>query len=151
MKLTEMFPSNLLKAQDVTDAGGEMPLKIFNVEIKEFDGDGGKERKPILIFTDDRRMVLNKTNANIIAEMFGDDTDLCINKEITLHVQSVEFQGKLVPSIRVKLVNEKDALIQKYWAKVRELGLERADGVKILKECGNDFAAAFEKIASNPF
>jgi len=151
MKLTELFPSNLLKAQDVTDAGGEMPLKIANVEIKEFDGDNGKERKPILIFSDERRMVLNKTNANIIAEMFGDDTDAWINREITLHVQSVEFQGKIVPSIRVKMVNEKEAMIQRYWVRVRELGLERADGLKILKECNEDFAVAFSKIDSTPF
>jgi len=151
MKLTELFPSNLLKAQDVTDAGGEMPLKIANVEIKEFDGDNGKERKPILIFSDERRMVLNKTNANIIAEMFGDDTDAWINREITLHVQSVEFQGKIVPSIRVKMVNEKEAMIQRYWVRVRELGLERADGLKILKECNEDFAVAFSKIDSTPY
>ena len=151
MKLTELFPSNLLKAQDVTDAGGEMPLKIANVEIKEFDGDNGKERKPILIFADERRMVLNKTNANIIAEMFGDDTDAWINREITLHVQSVEFQGKIVPSIRVKMVNEKEAMIQRYWVRVRELGLERADGLKILKECNEDFAVAFSKIDSTPY
>ena len=151
MKLTELFPSNLLKAQDVTDAGGEMPLKIANVEIKEFDGDNGKERKPILIFADERRMVLNKTNANIIAEMFGDDPDAWINREITLHVQSVEFQGKIVPSIRVKMVNEKEAMIQRYWVRVRELGLERADGLKILKECNEDFAVAFSKIDSTPY
>ena len=151
MKLTELFPSNLLKAQDVIDAGGEMPLKIANVEIKEFDGDNGKERKPILIFADERRMVLNKTNANIIAEMFGDDTDAWINREITLHVQSVEFQGKIVPSIRVKMVNEKEAMIQRYWVRVRELGLERADGLKILKECNEDFAVAFSKIDSTPY
>ena len=43
MKLSEMFPSNFLKAADVTDAGGEMDMTIFTVEMKEFDTDeGGK-------------------------------------------------------------------------------------------------------------
>lgn len=144
MKLTEMFPSNLLKAQDVSDAGGEMELTIFNVEIKDFDGDNGaKERKPIVVFAEgDRRMVLNKTNANRLAEMFGDDTDGWLNKKVILHVEQTDFQGKSVPSVRVKLINSKQALIDSYWSKVREIGLSRQEGLDHLKEFGGDFTNA---------
>lgn len=54
MKLSEMFPSNFLKAADVTDAGGEMDMTVFTVEMKEFDNDeGGKEKKAVLIFLGD--------------------------------------------------------------------------------------------------
>ena len=147
MKLTEMFPSNFLKAQDVTDAGGEMVCEIFTVEMKEFENDdGGKESKPILTFKDEKRMVLNKTNAHAISELHGDDTDLWLGKEITLIVQEVTFGNKLVPAIRVKNLNSKEMLIQAYWTKTRELGLQRAEGLAHLKEYKDDFKAALEAL-----
>ena len=150
MKLTEMFPSNLLKAQDVTDAGGEMELTIFNVEIKDFDGDNGvKERKPIVVFAEgDKRMVLNKTNANRLSEMFGDDTDNWLNKKIILHVEQTDFQGKTVPSVRVKVLGGKQAAVDSYWTKVREMGLTRQEGLDHLKEFGGDFPAALGGLES---
>lgn len=153
MKLSEMFPSNLLKSQDVTDAGGEMELTIFTVEIKEFDGENGKERKPIIVFAEDnKRMVCNKTNGNILAEMFGDNTDQWLNKKITLIVQEVDFAGKRTPAIRIKNLNSRDALVQSYWSKTRELGFTRQDGLDHLKEFGGDFAKALEALnQSNPF
>jgi hypothetical protein len=143
MKLTEMFPSNLLKAQDVTDAGGEMPLTISKIDMKEFDGDNGsKERKPIIFFANDKQMVCNKTNGTTLGEMFGNETDEWIGKQITLIVQSVDFAGKSTPAIRIKNLNSKDLLIQEYWSKAREVGLTREEGLAHLKEFNQDFAAA---------
>jgi hypothetical protein len=143
MKLSEMFPSNLLKAQDVTDVGGEMPLIIKEVKISEFDKDGGgKERKPIIYFTNDKQMVCNKTNGNALAEMFGNDSDFWLGKEVTLVVQDVDFQGKSTPAIRIKNLNNKDMLVQEYWKKSRELGFTREEGLKHLQEFNQDFTAA---------
>jgi hypothetical protein len=143
MKLTEMFPSNLLKAQDVTDAGGEMPLVIKSVEMREFDtDDGGKEKKPVVHFDGEKRMVLNKTNAGIIAGIHGDDTDLWANKEVTLIVQEVQFGNKMTPAIRVKNINAKDLQIQEYWQKVKEFNMSRDEGLAHLKEHGGDFVKA---------
>lgn len=143
MKLNDMFPSNLLKAQDVTDAGGEMPLTIEKVEIKEFDADnGGKERKPIIYFKEGKQMVCNKTNGNSIAELYGDETDNWLGKEITLVVRDVDFQGKSTPAIRVKNLNSKDLQIQEYWQKVKEFNLSREEGLAHLKEHGGDFVKA---------
>ena len=147
MKLTEMFPSNLLKAQDVTDAGGEMPLTVKDVQMQEFDKDDGtKERKPVIYFANDKKMVCNKTNATAISEMLGADTDLWIGKEIILTVQNVPFGDKTVPAIRIKNMNSKDVLIQAYWTKTRELGFTRQDGLDHLKEFNQDFAAAFKSL-----
>lgn len=151
MKLTEMFPSNLLKAQDVTDAGGEMELTIFDVEIKEFDGDGGaKESKPIVVFVEDnKRMVLNKTNANRLAEMFGNDTDGWLKKKVILHVEQTDFQGKTVPSVRVKVLSGKQALIDAYWTKTREMGLSNQDGRDHLAYFKGDFEAALAGLSES--
>ena len=153
MKLTEMYPSNLLKAADVTDAGGEMLMKIAAIEMKEFDTDnGGKESKPILIFADDKRMVLNKTNATNLASMLGNDTDMWIGHEITLISQDVSFADKTVPAIRIKNLNSKDVLIQSFWTKTREIGFTREEGLAHLKQFAGDFKAALEALtAENPY
>ena len=152
MKLTEMFPSNLLKAADVTDAGGEMPLTITKIEMKEFDGDKGKETKPIIYFTNDKQMVCNKTNGTTLGEMFGDDSDLWLGKPITLIVQSVDFAGKSTPAIRIKNLNSKDTLTQEYWAKSRTLGFTREEGLAHLKQFGSDFGNALAALVEeNPF
>lgn len=143
MKLSEMFPSNLLKAQDVTDAGGEMPVTISKIDMKEFDTDGGgKERKPIIYFANDKQMVCNKTNGTTLGEMFGQETDDWLGKTITLIVQNVDFGGKSTPAIRIKNLNSKDVLIQEYWNKTREFNLTREEGLAHLKEFNGDFAAA---------
>ena len=153
MKLTEMFPSNLLKAADVSDAGGEMPLTIARIEMKEFDTDnGGKERKPIIFFANDKQMVCNKTNGTALAEMFGNETDEWLGKSITLIVQNVDFAGKSTPAIRIKNLNSKDMLIQNYWTKAREIGFTREDGLAHLKQFNNDFAAALDALVNEaPF
>ena len=153
MKLTEMFPSNLLKAADVSDAGGEMPLTIAKIELKEFDTDnGGKERKPIIFFTNDKQMVCNKTNGTTLGEMFGNETDDWLGKSITLIVQNVDFAGKSTPAIRIKNLNSKDLLIQNYWTKAREMGFTREDGLAHLKQFNGDFANALAALVEeNPF
>ncbi len=48
-------------------------------------------------------MVCNKTNANTITKLYGDDTDAWIGKPITLCAREVEFQGEMVLAIRVSL------------------------------------------------
>jgi hypothetical protein len=143
MKLTEMYPTTLLKAQDVTDNGGEMVLTIKEVNMKEFSGDNGsKESKPINYFTNDKQMVCNKTNGNLIAGNLGQDTDMWIGKEITLIVQDVQFQDKMVPAIRVKNFNSHDAEIQAFWTKAHEMGFTQKDGLDHLKEYNGDFVKA---------
>lgn len=150
MKLSEMYPSNLLKAQDITDAGGEMELTISKIEIKEFDGDKGKESKPVIHFAEGKQMVCNKTNGNIISDMYGDETDDWLGKKVILIVQDVDFAGKQTPAIRVKNLNSKEAAIQAYWTKTRELGLTRDEGLEHLKLFSGDFSKALEGLKS-PF
>lgn len=143
MRLSEMFPSNLLKSQDVIDSGGEMSLTISKVEMKTFErDDNSKDTKPLIYFEEDKQMVCNKTNAGIIAELYGDDTDAWIGKPITLTVKDVEFQGKTVLGIRVKNLNSKDALIQEFWNSARAMGYDQATGQALLKKHNMDFAAA---------
>ena len=150
MKLTDMFPTSLLKAQDVTDAGGQMTLIVSKVEMKEFTDNGKPESKPIVHFTNDKQMVCNKTNAKSLFSMLGDDTDLWTGKSVTLIVMDVDFQGTMTPAIRVKNLNNKDMLIQEFWRKAKqELFMSDEMGQKIVKRHNGDFAAALDEL-NNP-
>jgi hypothetical protein len=72
---------------------------ITGVEVKAFD-DG---RKILVSFREsEKQLVCNRTNANIIAELHGEDTDDWYGKRITLYATKVDFSGKRVDAIRVK-------------------------------------------------
>ena len=147
MKLSDMFPSNLLKSQDLLDAGGEMTLTIEKIEMKTFDrDDGNKDTKPIIYFAEGKQMVCNKTNAGVIADMHGDDTDDWIGKSVTLTVRDVEFQGKTVMGIRIKNENSKSGLVQEFWKKAYELGYDQKTGQEFLKEHNMDFKDAISAL-----
>jgi hypothetical protein len=99
MKLSEIFSGNYLKSEDLQ--GRTVPVTISKVELKEFD-DG---KKLVIHFEGkDKVLVCNRTNASIIEDnLRTDETDRWIGKQICLTVKKVEFQGKLVPAIRVLL------------------------------------------------
>lgn len=97
--INDVFGGNALKAEDLK--GTSPRVTIEHAEVKDFD-DG---KKIILRFRGkDKCLICNKTNASIIAEVLGSsDTDDWLDKSITLTTKKVEFQGKLVPAIRVVL------------------------------------------------
>jgi len=97
--INSVFGGGFLKAEDLQ--GRNVKVKISKVEVKNFD-DGDK----LIVHFDgkDKALVCNKTNASIIAEVTGkNDTDDWNGESIWLVTKKVEFQGKLVPAIRVAL------------------------------------------------
>jgi hypothetical protein len=63
----------------------------------------GKDQKLVLQFQGkDKTMICNKTNANRIAYLYGEDTDGWIGREIVLCSEFVEYQGRTVKGLRVK-------------------------------------------------
>lgn len=103
MRISNAFPSEYLKAADLD--GRSVKVVMSHVEMKDIGGD----HKPILFFQGkDKGMVLNKTNANNISSAYGDDTDEWAGKEIVLFEAMVDFQGKTVPAIRVRMPQPKD-------------------------------------------
>jgi hypothetical protein len=102
MRLNEIFKSDYLKADDLGD--GDMPVTITKVEAKEFDSDGKKDWKAVLHFKEtEKSLVANKTNCQTIADLHGDETDDWAGKRITLYATEVEFGGKTMLGIRVRL------------------------------------------------
>jgi hypothetical protein len=153
MNLGDMYPSTTLKSADF-DEVGEMILTIKKVEIKLLGSEADAESKPVISFLEtDKDFVCNKTNATLIAGMYGDkNVDVVwVGKQVTLHVEMTTFGGKPTPGIRVKQISEKQAGIDSFWKYVREvMFLSPEEGRAILKEYNGDFTAALNAIrASN--
>jgi hypothetical protein len=98
MKISAAFPSSYVKAADLN--GKAVRVTISHVEMETI----GDDRKPVLYFKQSKKgLVLNKTNANNIVFAYGDDTDDWSNKDIELYPSMVDFQGRSVEAIRVRV------------------------------------------------
>lgn len=102
MKLNEMYPSRFLKAEDF-DEGATFVLTIKDVQMEEIGQVGKKENKPVAYFVGtDKALVLNKTNALVISQHLGDDTDEWVGKKVAFTTVWVDSFGEQVRAIRVK-------------------------------------------------
>lgn len=98
MDIDSAFPGSYLKAADIL--GKQVRVTIDHVEVEDV---GGGDHKPVAYFQGkERGLVLNKTNANIIKDMYGRETGQWIGKPIILYTAKVEFSGRLVDAIRVQ-------------------------------------------------
>lgn len=96
LTVDEMFPSKYLKATDLPRKG--LTLVIDTVEQEQI----GNDNKWILYFnSEDKGLVLNKTNANMIASEFGNKVAEWSSRSVHLRKEKVSFQGKVVDAIRV--------------------------------------------------
>ena len=97
MKVSAAFPSKWLKAEDVGDR--TIPVTIADVRQEEV----GDDFKMVLYVEGQTKgLVLNKTNANFIKGLYGDDTDDWVGERVQLYTTIVNFQGKSTNSIRVR-------------------------------------------------
>ena len=103
MKLSQLYPSKFLKADDLDE---DVPVIIANLKFERMTDDEGKEEdKPVLYFLKvEKGLVLNKTNATIIAEQHGDETENWAGKRITLGKERITAFGKSQWAIRVKAI-----------------------------------------------
>ena len=98
MHIDDAFPSKYIKAGNLS--GKEHAVEIARIEIETM----GDDRKPVLYFAGKQKgMVLNRTNADMIADSYGPDMDEWIGKSIVLYPDRVAFQGKIVDAIRCKV------------------------------------------------
>ena len=105
--INEAFPSNYLKAADLQSR--PVLAKMDRAEFEMI----GDDKKLILYFEGkEKGMVLNKTNANNIASLYGDNTDDWRGQEIWLFEAMVDFQGKTVPAIRVRAPKKQAAPVK---------------------------------------
>jgi len=97
MDINNAFPSKWLRSSDLM--GREVRVTIERVEMETL----GEDKRPIAYFRNKQKgLVLNKTNANTIADMYGFNTDHWIGKEIVIYPTRVDFKGERVDAIRVQ-------------------------------------------------
>ena len=99
MNVHEMFPSKYVAAADLQERDVDVVITACGLEEMQ-----DKEVCPVLYFAGRKKgMVLNKTNATTIANLYGDETDGWVGKPITLFATQTEFGGKAVACIRVRI------------------------------------------------
>ncbi len=99
MNVDDIYSSGKsLKAEDLK--GRAHKLKISEVETAKFDNG----MKLVLKFDGkEKGLVLNKTNAKVVAKYYGKDTLGWVGKQIEIFPTETEFNGSLVDCIRVRV------------------------------------------------
>ena len=113
MDVRLLYPSLYLAAHDLQ--GKDATLTIMRMDVEEMKTERGSEKKPIVRFAETRakaekagdvskekRWVMNKTCALVIAAMHGNEIDNWKGKRITLYATKAQAFGKVVDCIRVR-------------------------------------------------
>lgn len=105
MNINDAFPSKYIKANDLK--GHDVLVTVARVTREDVGGNGEEgDIKPIVYFQGTKKgLVLNKTNCNRIASMYGPETDAWVGKQVTLFPTETEFGGNMVDCIRIRKGN----------------------------------------------
>jgi hypothetical protein len=101
MHYKKLFTKDTIGAWDLEkDATVEIE-KVVSEELTFAKGE--KEQKPCVYFVGaKKKLVLNITNAAIIAEQHGEDVDKWPGKKITLYATKTKFGRETVDCVRVR-------------------------------------------------
>ena len=134
--LNDLFPSPYLTAQDVKHQP-TVTIKSFTKKTMK-NNKGEEEVKPVVFFNEfDKGMVLNKTNANMIAKLYGSTLEEWVGERVQLRSVAVEAFGETQDAIRVvdqKPVGDRQTILDRYsklFEKAQDLGIEGIDNYKI--------------------
>ena len=101
MKISDHYSSSYLKTEDFDKKGKEFTM--LSVQMEEVGG----EEKPVLYFDGiEEGFPLNKTNAEDITDMYGDDTEDWDGKLIVIYRDKTMYNGKRTDCLRVKAPRE---------------------------------------------
>lgn len=103
MKVSDVFASKYLSANDLK--GRTYQLTIAGIQIEELDGQGGKKTKPVLFFQGAQKgMVLNRTNAEAISVVLGDETNDWIGHKLELFSMRVQGPNGMTDGLRCRVI-----------------------------------------------
>lgn len=98
MKTDQMFPSRYIKASDIGQ--GQYRLTIKNLSYEDM-ADG--EKKWVIYFNGTNKgLVLNRTNANALEWLYGDETDNWIGKAVEVYTEMTTYMGKAGLGVRLR-------------------------------------------------
>lgn len=105
VNINSAYPSKYLSAADL----GDQP-RLATVRAITFEDMNDGKSKPCIWFNEyDKGLVLNKTNANNIADFLGPETDAWMGHQIVMVSAMVDFQGRSVEAIRVRAPKNRPA------------------------------------------
>jgi hypothetical protein len=85
MKVSDVYQSNWLKAEDLQGAPRRVTIEGVSAQKFKNSQDNTEETKIVLSFVGkQKKMSLNKTNAGALVRLFGDDTDQWHGREVML-------------------------------------------------------------------
>ena len=96
MKISQTFAGNYLKASDIPKPTALQITAVQMVKMPEGD------EKPAVVFTTGQQLVLNKTNATILADLWGDETAAWHGQMVELYSTTTSYSGRMVPCIQVR-------------------------------------------------
>ena len=98
MKINEQFPGSYLNTADLQGQPRQVTIaKVVSETV-------GGVQQPVMRFHGiDRALVLNKTNAGLVAAAYGTETNDWAGRPIELFPTMVTYEGQNVPAIRVRL------------------------------------------------
>jgi hypothetical protein len=98
MHISKMFPSKYLKAVDIE---GDHKIIVSRVVEEEVGKD--KTIMPVMYFKGwEKGLILNKTNSDAFAKVYGDDTDFWVGKSAIMFTMPITYEGKTVEGIRFR-------------------------------------------------
>jgi hypothetical protein len=99
MNINIIYPRKYAIGQDID---GKQPTLAIRAVTLEQMGEA-HDKKPVIWFTGAKKgVVLNKTMARAIADMYGPETDNWTGKYVTLYTEAVRAFGEDHIAIRVK-------------------------------------------------
>jgi hypothetical protein len=99
MRISDQFSNSFIKTEDLTSLPN--PLTIMRVEEEDLGG----ETKAVVYFREtEKGLPLNRTNAETIAEVLGDETDDWNGATLSLVRDRTKYRGRNVACIRVGTV-----------------------------------------------
>ena len=97
MRISQTFAGSYLKAADIPQP------KLLTIEAVILAKMPEGDEKPVVNFVgSDQSLVLNKTNATILADMYGDETAAWHGRQVELYATTTSFGGRMVPCVRVR-------------------------------------------------
>ena len=102
MNREDIFPSRWFKASNFPQPR-DLKIVAAKVETPKLPHGESEEKLTLTFEGEKKKLVINRTNFDVIAEAFGDDTDNWLGETIQLYADKTRFGGKVVPCVRVRV------------------------------------------------
>lgn len=97
--------AELVGKKPITMTIGKVVLeKVESMKVSDDEGGGKVKDRVVIYFRESksgRGWLLNRTNCEVLKELWGRETDAWIGKRVTLHATNVRVGAKMEPGIRV--------------------------------------------------